>query len=158
MPGPMVNLLISSLFSYSYALSQKEARQQLFVHQTLPRSSGKHRSVNPFPAPCYEDRATSLDAKESAVRLAPGTPGALTIPRRRHAPSSLTAAAPSTSPLGPWRLLLHGAGMVMNDLPSDRKPLPYQREHAANITLVSLQMPASQHQRRVRPQETELQL
>src|SRR5580704_17578899 len=156
MPGPMVNLLISSLFSYSYPLSQKEARQQLFAHQTLPRSSGKHRSVNPFPAPVTK---TGLHlSTQKNLRLALGTPGALTIPRRRHAPSPLTAAAPSTSPLGPWRLLLHGAGMVMNDLPSDRKPLPYQREHAANIALVSLQMPASQHQRRVRPQETELQL
>src|SRR5580704_2773751 len=48
--------------------------------------------------------------------------------------------------------------MVMNNLPPLRKPLPYQREHAANVSLVSLQMPAPQHQRRIRPKEPELQL
>src|SRR5690348_11041622 len=47
--------------------------------------------------------------------------------------------------------------MVMDNLPSLREPLPYQREHAADISFVSFQMPVPQHKCCIRPQKTELQ-
>ena len=52
----------------------------------------------------------------------------------------------------------HQAGMVVDNLPAFWKLLPHQRKHPANISNFPLQMPVSQHHRRIRTQKTKLQL
>src|SRR6266851_946879 len=51
-----------------------------------------------------------------------------------------------------------GARMVVNELPSYRKPLPHQCEHSSEVVPFPLQMPAPQHERGVRSQKTKLQI
>src|SRR6266568_594090 len=51
-----------------------------------------------------------------------------------------------------------GARVVMDDLPSFRKPLPHQSEHSSEVVRFPLQMPAPQRERTVRSQKTKLQI
>src|SRR6266581_2330633 len=55
------------------------------------------------------------------------------------------------------RLLLHRAGVIVDDFPAFREALPHQREYSGYIILFAFQVPSPEHECRVRPQKPKLQ-
>src|SRR5882762_1044825 len=59
----------------------------------------------------------------------------------------------------PWLLFRpHRTGVVVNDFPAVRKPLPDEREHSPDVAALALQLPLAKNERCVRPQEAKLQI
>src|SRR5260370_41960328 len=54
-------------------------------------------------------------------------------------------------------LLRHGAGVVVDDLPSLRETLPHQCKHSSEVILLALQVPPPEDERGVRSQKPKLQ-